>query len=141
MLLLTKPTLFYWNLLNDFTSDLKQAYKGGVKTWAQKVHTVNVKKNAHLAKAPRSLAASSLNQSTNTALSQLTRGTTAASTATPPPGTPSNLVFGDYPDSAECFLDEDDHPERMAAYALVGMRKPSGLHNAVVPVEYFIFSL
>jgi hypothetical protein len=140
MLLLTEPTLFYWNLLNDFTSDLKQAYTGGITTWAQKVHKVNVEKNACLAKPPKSLTTSSLNQSTNKALSQLTRVTTAASTATPPPVTPTHSTFGDdFAEVAEpgCFPDEDNHPERMAAFALVGMRKPSGLRNAVAPVEYF----
>ncbi|KAG1852515.1 hypothetical protein F4604DRAFT_1933663 [Suillus subluteus] len=109
--------------------DLKQAYKGGVKTWAQRVHMVNIEKNAHSAKMPQSLATSSLDQSTNTTLSQLTRVTTAASTATPSPGTPTNSVFGDDTESVGCFPDEDGHLESMAAYTLVGMRKPSSLHN------------
>ncbi|KAG2090576.1 hypothetical protein BD769DRAFT_1395791 [Suillus cothurnatus] len=101
--------------------DLKQAYTGGITTWAQKVHKVNVEKNACLAKPPKSLATSSLNQSTNKALSQLTRVTTAASTATPPPVTPTHSTFGDdFAEVAEpgCFPDEDNHPERMAAFAL-----------------------
>lgn len=134
MLLLTEPTLFYWNLLNDFTSDLKQAYTGGVMTWAQKVYKINLKKNTHSMKTPKNLMMSQCTSST--ALSQLTRATTAASSATPPPGTPTSLVLGDN-FSEGCFPDEEDHPERMAAYALVGMRKPSGLWNVVAPVEYF----
>ncbi|KAG2132164.1 hypothetical protein BD769DRAFT_1386454 [Suillus cothurnatus] len=118
--------------------DLKQAYTGSITTWAQKVHKVNVEKNACLAKPPKSLATSSLNQSTNKALSQLTRVTTAASTATPPPVTPTHSTFGDnFAEVAEpgCFPDEDNHPEHMAAFALVGMRKPSGLRNAVDIIE------
>ncbi|KAG1848765.1 hypothetical protein DFJ58DRAFT_729799 [Suillus subalutaceus] len=59
----------------------------------------------------------------------------AASTATPPPGTPTNSVFGNDTESVGCFPDEDGYPESMAAYTLVGMRKPSGLRNVVDIIE------
>jgi hypothetical protein len=142
MLLLTEPTLFYWNLLNDFPSDLKQAYTGTISKWAQRVQKTNAK-NTHAPAAPRSNASS--HRSTNTALSRLTKVTTATS-VTAPPVTPTSSIAGDEPEIVACLFDEDDQPERMAAHALVGMRRQpglrnaSGLRNVVAQVAYYFIS-
>jgi hypothetical protein len=142
MLLLTEPTLFYWNLLNDFTSDLKQAYIGTISNWAQKVQKMNTKNTAHVTVPRGNLSSSRTHQSTNTALSRFTKVATAT-TVTDPPVTPTNSVVDD---SEICLFDEDDQPERVAAHALVGMRKQPSLHNGsslrnvVAQVEYYYFS-
>ena len=141
-LLLTEPTLFYWNLLNDFiSSDLKDAYISSVFDWRQHVPSEKT--------APASLSANtrgrhvrvSSSHTTSSAVSHLTKKTTAT-TATPPPTTPTTSVVGDDLEIATGFLDEDNRSERMAAYALVGMKKPpnsrrqaSGLCNTVMPVQ------
>ncbi|KAG1823074.1 hypothetical protein EV424DRAFT_1346545 [Suillus variegatus] len=117
--------------------DLKQAYTGGVMTWAQKVYKINLKKNTHSMKTPKNLVMSQCTSST--AFSQLTRATTAASNATPPPGTPTSLVLGDN-FSEGCFPDEEDHPERMAAYALdVIELRSSSLTSPPPPPSQCIF--
>lgn len=128
MLLLTEPTLFYWNLLNDLTSGLKNvAYKGSVSMWA---HGVKNPKTSTLSQFPRSethpTSASSIS-----APMQFTKVTMISST-TAPPITPEGSEIDDDAHIAGSLLDEDDEPERLAAHALANMKKqPSGLCTAL----------
>ncbi|KAG2041500.1 hypothetical protein BDR03DRAFT_979454 [Suillus americanus] len=67
---------------------------------------------------------SSLSRPTGSALSQVTHATTnATTTATAPPVTPENSVFSDDVEVEDHTPDEDDGPERLAAYTLANMGK------------------
>lgn len=131
MLLLTEPTLFYWNLLDDFTSNLKDTYTGTVSLWAKKVQNPN--RASHIS---RSDANSSLTTG-STALTKLTKVTTV-STASAPPATPQTSVIGadDAEIMAGSLLDEDDEPERLAAHTLASLRKHGARSTTAAFVEF-----
>jgi hypothetical protein len=133
MLLLTEPTLFYWNLLNDLTSDLK-AYKGTVSVWA---HGIKNPKTGSAVSLLRSEANPTSTSGISTP-SQFTKVTTISS-ATAPPQTPDNSDAGnDNVQIVGSLLDEDDEPERLAAHALM-KKRPVSLHTVMGAAVWIFF--
>lgn len=119
MLLLAETMLFYWNLLHEFTSDIKKI--SAVSGWAQ---WVNIKLESEF-KVPLHLeSASSLSCPTGLALSWVTHATTnVTTTATAPPVTPEGSVFDNDIEAEECTPDEADGPKHFVAYTLANMGK------------------
>ncbi|KAG2153702.1 uncharacterized protein EDB93DRAFT_1248603 [Suillus bovinus] len=129
MLLLIEPTLFYWNLLNNLTSDLKSTYRGTVSVWAHRVQ--NPKTSSTLSHLPRSK-----NHPTSVSgipgPTQLTKVTTFSS-ATAAPATPKSSEIGcDDAQVVGSLLDEDGEPEHLVAHALASVKKqPSSLYTVL----------
>jgi hypothetical protein len=134
MLLLTEMMLFYWNLLHEFTSNIKKI--SAVSDWAQHVNTKlesGFKKPLHLE------SASSLSHPTGSALSRVTHTTTnTTTTATAPSATPEGSVFDDDVEAEEHTPDEADGPEHLVAYTLANMSKIA--HNQKLMVAKFLHS-
>ncbi|KAG1814298.1 uncharacterized protein BJ212DRAFT_1482032 [Suillus subaureus] len=132
MLLLTGTTLFYWNLLHEFTSDLKKI--SSVSGWAQQVNT---KIESTPFKAPLHLeSASSLSHPTGSALSQVTHATTnATTTATAPPVTPESSVINNDVEIEDHTPDLADGPEHLAVYTLAKMGKPKHIQKSMDVIE------
>jgi hypothetical protein len=121
MLLLTEPTLFFWNHIVDIAliseESGKQAYLGQVNKWVQKVGRT---KQSVPSKAPRSTASSRVTSNSKfSAISKIT----ATSSAVPPPTSVTSLE--DELEDPGFSLDTDDSAERKAAHILAGMKTVS----------------
>ncbi|KIK78378.1 hypothetical protein PAXRUDRAFT_16910 [Paxillus rubicundulus Ve08.2h10] len=126
MLLMTEPTLFFWNLISNHQDDdsAKEAFLGHMNQW------ITTAAKSGKPKAPSQPVKSSLNTASSIQISSFSnvtapsKATSCPSAIKPPPShspSPLNANSDGEDEFPAALLDEDDTAEREAAHSLMNL--------------------
>lgn len=137
MLLMTEPTLFFWNLIasNHQGDDAKETFLGHMDKWITDVAKSGKPKRTPQRITCSSNAASSVRISAFSNVTATSRTSYSSAPKPPPSRSPTPSSVGPEDELPAVLLDDDDTVEREAAHSLMNLHQlppPSKVRRYVV---------